>query len=188
MPSRPLLPARTVPARPALARPSAQRSGDTVETPQAQAHSGVAHPAGQPVNRPTEDSRRRAAEFLGALRAVDRAYDAAALRAAALSANRDWRRLRALADALRDVRDAVTTPPPAASSNARVPENAAARAESDAMSGEAAIRRAAALCHKISALASGLAAGFPASGHRSPLGRALRRLDQAARDAVRAAA
>ncbi|HEV3170857.1 MAG TPA: hypothetical protein VGZ32_10980 [Actinocrinis sp.] len=55
------------------------------------------------------------------------------------------------------------------------------------MSGDAAIRRAAALCHKISALASGLAAGFPASGRRSPLGRALRRLDQAARDAVRAA-
>jgi hypothetical protein len=116
---------------------------------------------------------------------VDRAYDAAARCAAALSANRDWRRLRALADALRDVRDAVTTPPAV---SGRAPGDSAARAESDAMSGEAAIRRAAALCHKISALASGLAAGFPASGRRSPLGRALRRLDQAARDAVRAAA
>jgi hypothetical protein len=166
VPSRPQPRARGVPARPALSGPTVQRAGAT----------------GPDVTQP------RAAEFLGALRAVDRAYDTAARCAAALSANRDWRRLRALADALRDVRDAVSTPPTAASSNARVPENAATRAESDAMSGEAAIRRAAALCHKISALASGLAAGFPASGRRSPLGRALRRLDQAARDAVRAAA
>jgi hypothetical protein len=178
MPSRPQSQARPVPARAELARPTTQRAGA----------------AGPDATLPP-----RAAEFLGALRAVDRAYDAAALCAAALSANRDWRRLRALADALRDVRDAVSTPPTvtsritatltstATSTSGREPEISAARAESDAMSGDAAIRRAAALCHKISALASGLAAGFPASGRRSPLGRALRRLDQAARDAVRAA-
>jgi Bifunctional DNA primase/polymerase, N-terminal len=167
MPSRPQSRARPAPPRPASAQSTTQGTGAT-------GADAIASP--------------RAAQFLGALRTVDRAYDAAALRAAGLSANRDWRRLRALVDALRDVRDAVITPQATASSSGREPENAAARAESDAMSGEAAIRRAAALCHKISALASGLAAGFPASGRRSPLGRALRRLDQAARDAVRAAA
>jgi hypothetical protein len=115
-------------------------------------------------------------QIVGALREVDRAYDAAALRAAGLNTDRDWRRLRALADALRDVRDAACV-------NSREAEDDAILAES----GEAAVRRATALCHKISALASGLAAGFPASGRRSPLGRALRGLDQAAQDAVRAA-
>ncbi|HEU5332953.1 MAG TPA: bifunctional DNA primase/polymerase [Actinocrinis sp.] len=124
------------------------------------------------------------AEIIDALRAVDRAYDAAALRAAGLSTNRDWRRLRALADALRDVRDAVmVTDEPGLEDDAR----AEGRAAGPVVTGDAAVRRAAALCHKISALARALAAGFPASGRRSPLGRALRVLDQAAQDAVRAA-
>jgi hypothetical protein len=185
VPGRPQPQARRVPAWPARAEPSAQKS----QAGRVSAHPPLARPTAQSVEATDPEATQPcAAEFLGALRAVDRAYDAAARCAAALSADRDWRRLRALADALRDVRDAVSTPPTAASSNARVRENAATRAESDAMSGEAAIRRAAALCHKISALASGLAAGFPASGRRSPLGRALRTLDQAARDAVRAAA
>ena len=124
------------------------------------------------------------AEIIGALRAVDRAYDAAALRAAALSTNRDWRRLRALADALRDVRDAVTV-----TQDIDIEDDTSieGRATRPVVTGDAAVRRAAALCHKISALARALAAGFPASGRRSPLGRALRVLDQAAQEAVRAA-
>jgi hypothetical protein len=137
-----------------------------------------------PQSAPDPEEAPGDPEIIDALRAVDRAYDAAALRAAGLSTNRDWRRLRALADALRDVRDAVTVdeaPEPAAGQE---PEGAIT---GPVVTGDAAVRRAAALCHKISALACALAAGFPASGRRSPLGRALRALDQAAQDAVRAA-
>jgi hypothetical protein len=41
-----------------------------------------------------------------ALRAVDQAYDAVAVNAASLVFSQDWRRIRALMDALRDLRDA----------------------------------------------------------------------------------
>jgi hypothetical protein len=104
----------------------------------------------------------RDADVISALRAVDRAYDAAALCAAPLVFSRDWRRVRALADALRDLRD---SPRPNA-------------AES---------RRAAALCAAIRDLAATLARDFPAPGRkraRSPLGNALRALGQSAGVAV----
>lgn len=137
--------------------------------------------AAEEVAHETDPDAEAEAEIVDALRAVDRAYDAAALRAAGLSTNRDWRRLRALADALRDVRDAVTIRADPDQEDDGDAETAVV------VTGAAAVRRAAALCHKISALAAALAAGFPASGRRSPLGRALRVLDQAAQEAVRAA-
>jgi bifunctional DNA primase/polymerase-like protein len=160
--ARPRVPSRSqIQARPPIARPGSEGRAPSSEA--------VLLTEAREATERTQE-----AEIVGALRAVDRAYDAAALRAAGLSTNRDWRRLRALADALRDVRDAVGV-------NSRQVEDASVLAES----GEAAVRRAMALCHKISALASGLAAGFPASGRRSPLGRALRGLDRAAQNAVR---
>lgn len=154
----------------------------------ARSQPAATHPvreSSEPPPDPDGDGEEEA-EIIDALRAVDRAYDAAALRAAALSTNRDWRRLRALADALRDVRDAVTV-----TQDVDLEDDTYIDVESGAarpvVTGEAAVRRAAALCNKISALARALSAGFPASGRRSPLGRALRVLDQAAREAVRAA-
>jgi hypothetical protein len=116
-----------------------------------------------------QQSRRDAAPPLAAmaqaLRDVDRAYDAAALCAAPLVANRDWRRVRALADALRDLRD---SPRPQ---------------ESD-------LRRAQALCESLAGLAGALARDFPAPGRkraRSPLGNALLALAREAGAAARAA-
>lgn len=172
------------PRMPSLA-PVPARSSPTSSQPPHQPAGSPGSPGSpsEPAPGVQGDDGEEDAEILDALRAVDRAYDAAALRAAALSTNRDWRRLRALADALRDVRDAVT-----------VSEEPDLEDDTDreghagpVVTGDAAVRRAAALCHKISALARALAAGFPASGRRSPLGRALRVLDQAAQDAVRAA-
>lgn len=101
-------------------------------------------------------------EAVSALRAVDRAYDAAALCAAPLVFSRDWRRIRALVDALRDLRDA--------------PRPALADA-----------RRAVSLCEAVSGLAAALARNFPAPGRRrarSPLGNALRELNRAAGAAI----
>lgn len=103
-------------------------------------------------------------EAIDALRSVDRAYDAAALLAAPLVFSRDWRRVRALGDALRDLRD---SPRPA-------------RADA---------RRATSLCEAVSSLAATLARDFPAPGRRrarSPLGNALRELHRAADAALEA--
>ena len=47
------------------------------------------------------------ARILAALRAMDEAYDTVALSAASLAFSQDWRRIRALMDALRDLRDAA---------------------------------------------------------------------------------
>ena len=105
-------------------------------------------------------------EAVDALRAVDRAYDAAALCAAPLVFSRDWRRIRALADALRDLRDSPRPVP-------------------------ADVRRAASLCEAVSSLAGALARNFPAPGRRrarSPLGNALRDLNRAADAAIDALA
>ncbi len=104
------------------------------------------------------------ADVIDALQAVDRAYDAAALCAAPLVFSRDWRRIRALNDALRDLRDSVRP-------------------------GPADARRAASLCETVSGLAAALARDFPAPGRkraRSPLGDALRDLNRAADAAVAA--
>ena len=172
MPSLAPVPARSSPAR-------SQPPHETSESRE----SSESSESSEPVLGMAGTGHEEAAEILDALRAVDRAYDAAAVRAAALSTNRDWRRLRALADALRDVRDAVTV-----SNEADLEDDTDEEGHAGpVVTGDAAVRRAAALCHKISALARALAAGFPASGRRSPLGRALRGLDQAAQDAVRAA-
>ena len=116
-------------------------------------------------------SASRAAEVLSALRDVDRAYDAAARCAAPLVFSRDWRRIRALVDALRDLRDA--------------PRPGAAEAQ------RAKARRAKALCAAVGELAESLARDFPAPGRkraRSPLGNALRALSRSANAANEALA
>lgn len=132
-------------------------------------HSAVRGSAQQPANR-EQPPRYTPASFgrdaVVALRAVDRAYDATALCAAPLVFSRDWRRIRALADALRDLRD---TPRPTS----------------------ADVRRAASLCEAVSGLAAALAHDFPAPGRRrarSPLGNALRDLNRAADAAIAALA
>ena len=58
--------------------------------------------------RPNRQSARDRADIriFAALRAMDQAYDTVALSAAALAFSQDWRRIRALMDALRDLRDA----------------------------------------------------------------------------------
>jgi hypothetical protein len=120
-------------------------------------------PAPAPAAEPTP-VQRRDEDVRSALRAVDRAYDEVARCAAPLVFSRDWRRVRALADALRDLRD---TPRP----------------------GAAEARRATALCQAIADLADAAARDFPAPGRkraRSPLGNALRDLAHRARAAVRA--
>lgn len=105
-----------------------------------------------------------------ALRTMDHAYDAVALSAAALVFSQDWRRVRTLMDALRDLRDA-------------------------AQFGPMQRRHAAQLCVAVGELAAMLERTVRASGRRtppgrrrsrSPLGKALRDLKLAA-DAVIAA-
>ncbi|MGH6657765.1 MAG: bifunctional DNA primase/polymerase [Actinocrinis sp.] len=98
------------------------------------------------------------ASTITALKAVERAYDAAALCAAPLVSDCDWRRIRTLVDVLRDLRDSPRPAP------------------SDA-------RHAASLCARIAGLAETLAQRCPAPGRkraRSPLGKALRALRRAA--------
>lgn len=109
-----------------------------------------------------QESHYKPAQFaplvMNAMLSVDRAYDVAARFAAPLVFSRDWRRIRALVDALRDLRE---TPRP-------TPADA---------------RRAASLCEAVSSLAAALAREFPAPGRqraRSPLGSALRDLSRAA--------
>jgi len=114
--------------------------------------------------RASRDATVVSATVVSALRAVDRSYDAAARCAAPLVFSRDWRRVRALVDALRDLRDA---PRP----------------------GPAESRRATALCEAVRDLAENLAREFPAPGRkraRSPLGNALRSLSRSAAAAAEA--
>jgi hypothetical protein len=151
------------------------RSGDdpVAAAPPEPAHPGSVHPdrshAGlsDPIAAQLESGRPgRDIAVISALRAVDRSYDAAALCAAPLVLSRDWRRIRALVDALRDLRDA---PRP----------------------GPAEARRATALCEAIRDLAGTLARDFPAPGRkraRSPLGNALRSLSRSAATAAEALA
>jgi hypothetical protein len=158
--SRPRYPARSRPSAAAAhsspdarLKPDARSSPDEADAPRA-----------------TDRSPHRASAFgpdaVVALRAVDRAYDATALCAAPLVFSRDWRRIRALADALRDLRDSPRPTP-------------------------ADVRRAVSLCEAVSGLAAALAHDFPAPGRRrarSPLGNALRDLNRAADAAITALA
>ncbi|HEV2342498.1 MAG TPA: bifunctional DNA primase/polymerase [Actinocrinis sp.] len=101
-------------------------------------------------------------DVMNALRAVDRAYDAAALCAAPLVFSREWRRIRALVDALRDLRDSPRSSP-------------------------VDVRRAASLCEAVSSLAGALPATLVLPGRkraRSPLGNALRDVKRAADAAI----
>jgi hypothetical protein len=102
------------------------------------------------------------AAAISALLAVDRAYDAAALCAAPLVFSRDWRRIRALVDALRDLRDSPRPSP-------------------------ADARHAVSLCEAVSGLAGALSRDFRLPDRkraRSPLGNALRGVQRAAAAAI----
>ncbi len=145
---RPRFPARPRPAT--AVRPAAAQAAPPLPPGPSMSDTGTSLPA--PV--------------ISALKEVDRAYDGAALCAAPLVFNRDWRQVRSLVDSLRDVRDAARPAP------------------SDA-------RRAASLCYRIASRADALAERFPAPGRkraRSPLGKALRQLQVAADSACDALA
>lgn len=157
--ARPRFPARSRPIASAARTVAASgRSGGREG-----ARSSVSATATATVEQPTRHQFPQfSAEVIDALRVVDRAYDAAALCAAPLVLSRDWRRIRALADALRDLRDSPRPAPPD-------------------------VRRATSLCEAVSSLAAALARDFPAPGRRrarSPLGNALRDLNRAALAAI----
>ncbi|HEU5354042.1 MAG TPA: bifunctional DNA primase/polymerase [Actinocrinis sp.] len=73
------------------------------------AHDAASDAAGyKPVRARRRSARDRGDErVFAALRVMDEAYDNVALSAAALAFSQDWRRIRALMDALRDLRDAA---------------------------------------------------------------------------------
>lgn len=105
--ARPRFPARRRPdarssaVRIALTRPAADEARESRDS----AASGA---ASRTPKRPNRQSARDRADIriFAALRAMDQAYDTVALSAAALAFSQDWRRIRALMDALRDLRDA----------------------------------------------------------------------------------
>ena len=163
--SRPRYPTRSRPIASAARTVAASVRGDEGERGVGGA-GGETHGGAHEAMSREQALRHKLAPFgseaIDALRAVDRAYDAAALLAAPLVFSRDWRRIRALADALRDLRD---SPRPAL----------------------ADARRAASLCEAMSSLAAAAARDFPAPGRRrarSPLGNALRDLNRAADAAI----
>jgi hypothetical protein len=104
------------PRFPARRRPEAGSRSSAVRILMAEPAPGEArdssdaasHAAERAQTRPSRPSARDRADsrIFAALRAMDQAYDAVALSAASLAFSQDWRRIRALMDALRDVRDA----------------------------------------------------------------------------------
>ena len=106
-----------------------------------------------------------------ALLRVDRAYDAAARRAAVIASDRDWHRLRVLIDRLRDLRDELDA------------------ADLKGAAGTRLRRRAASLSSSVASYALDLTGRVTAPGRRRPpLLRALRELSHAADQAASAAA
>ena len=104
--ARPRFPARRRPdARSSAVRIVFARSAPNEARGSSDPPSDVAH---QAPKRPNRRSARDRADLriFAALRAMDQAYDTVALSAASLAFSQDWRRIRALMDALRDLRDA----------------------------------------------------------------------------------
>ncbi len=164
--ARPRYPARSRPIASAARTVAASGRSDASEGGEGSDERSDARLSGSGEQAPRHRLELFGPEAIDALRVVDRAYDAAALLAAPLVFSRDWRRVRALADALRDLRD---SPRPAL----------------------ADARRATSLCEAVSSLAATLARDFPAPGRRrarSPLGNALRELHRAADAAIEAMA
>lgn len=172
--ARPRFPARRRPGTRSMAvrmltvepAPSRERRPADAASEAAQEASEATSSVGGQSSRERYESR-----ISDALRAMDQAYDAAALNAAALVSSRDWRRIRALMDVLRDLRDGSRF--------------TAARH-----------RRAAHLCRAVGELAAALERTIREPDRRmpgrrrirSPLGTALRELGRAADAAIDALA